>query len=91
MTHPIDILERLARECEPAPETRRLIADLPTALREAVLSRDAGTLSRLLSGRTSMACMVSLPDNDSPLPDDDQPAQPEDEPQDGSERASRVA
>lgn len=90
MAHPIDILERLAREGEPTIETRRLLATIPAAAREAIEAGDPAALSLLLSGRTTMACMVSLPDTDTPLPDAE-PAQPDEEPQEDDLDATRAA
>lgn len=91
MTHPIDVLERLAREGEPAAGTLQLMAGLAADVREAIHCRDADALATLLSGRSTMACMVTLPDQDAPLPDEDQPASPQDEPEDMPSDTPRAA
>ncbi|MFZ5655689.1 MAG: hypothetical protein ACOY37_01280 [Pseudomonadota bacterium] len=91
MSHPLDVLERLAREGEPTPETLRLMGQLPADVCEAIRQGDAGALGALLHGRSTMACMITLPDNDMPLPEEDEPAQPEDEPQERPPGESQAA
>lgn len=91
MIDPIQVLERLA--CEGASGAHihhPALAELSSEARALILSGDATGLSALLHGRATMACMVSLPDNDSPLPDD-APAQPDDEPEQDAPRIGRAA